>query len=226
MKLFGNLHWLNGRAANVYLYDDGENGWIMVDAGYRGTVKPLDYLARLGHPPAALKHILITHADVDHVGNLADVQERSGAQVYCGAHSAELIPQAKFPSHNRWIIDKTAPLMKVRPTPAEALQVVGDGDVLPFMGGVHVIYAPGHTPDHHAYFSPATGILFSGDAILGWGGKIGVSKRFISADYRQAQQSALKLAELTPALFACGHGKPYEHTYDELMSFLLELREN
>ncbi len=224
MNVFGNLHWLNGRAANVYLYEDVENGWIMVDAGYRGMVDPIGYLAKLGLPADALKHILITHADVDHVGNLAHVQEQSGAQVYAGKESAELLPQAKFPLHNKWYIDRMAPLLKVRPTPANVIKTVNDGDVLPLMGDLHVIATPGHTPDHHAFFSPSTGILFAGDAIAGWGGKIAPSKAMMSNNYDQVQQSALKLAELTPALFACGHGKPYQHTYDELMEMLLSLR--
>lgn len=224
MKIFGNLHWLNGYAANAYLYDGGENGWILVDTGFRGTINPVKYLAKLGHAPDALRHILITHADVDHVGNLAQVQAQTGAQVYCGAESANLIPHAAYPSHNKWFIDKSAPLMKVKPTSAAALQVVQDGEQLPLMGGLHVIAAPGHTPDHHAYFSPSTGVLFSGDAVLAWGGGLSVSGAFISADFEQAQLSALRLAELTPAIFACGHGKPYQHTYDDLMSLMLSLR--
>lgn len=232
MNVFGNLHWLNGRAANVFLYEDLENGWIMVDAGYKGTVDPVGYLAKLGHSADpqgdgshSLKHIIITHADVDHVGNLAEVQEKTGARVYTGEKSAELIPQAKYPIHNKWYIDRFARFMKVRPTPASVIETVSDGDILPLMGGLHVIYSPGHTPDHHAYFSPSTGILFSGDAIVGWGGKIAPSGASISNNYPQAQHSALKLAELTPAIFACGHGKPYQHTYDELMEMLLSLRE-
>ncbi len=224
MNVFGNLHWINGRAANVFLFEDEENGWIMVDAGYRGTVDPVGYLAKLGHSADALKHILITHADVDHVGNLAKVQEQTGAQVYTGEQSAELIPQAKFPSHNKWYIDRMAPLMRVRPTSADVIQSVKDGATLPLMGGLHVIATPGHTPDHHAFFSPTTGILFTGDAIAAWGGTIAPSKPAISHNYPQARQSALKLAEFTPAIFACGHGKPYQHTYDELMEMLLSLR--
>jgi glyoxylase-like metal-dependent hydrolase (beta-lactamase superfamily II) len=225
MNVFGNLHWLNGRAANVYLFEDAENGWVMVDAGYRGTVDPVGYLAKLGYSADSLKHILVTHADVDHVGNLAKVQAQTGAQVYAGAKSVELISQAKFPSHNKWIIDRMSLLMRVQPTDAHLIQTVSDGDILPLLGGLHVIASPGHTADHHAFFSPSTGILFCGDAIIGWGGKIAPSKPFISFDYRQAQQSALKLAELNPALFACGHGKPYQHTDDELMALVLSLRE-
>lgn len=225
MNVFGNLRWLNGRAANVYLIEDDENGWIMVDAGYRGMVDPVGYLAKLGHSADSLKHILITHADVDHIGNLAKIQEQTGAQVYAGEESAELIPQAQFPKHNKWYIDRFATLMKVRPTPANAIQTVSDGDLLPLLGGLHVIATPGHTPDHHAFYSPSTGILFCGDAIVGWGGKIAPSSTFISNNMAQVRLSALKLAELTPAIFACGHGKPYQHTYDELMELLLSLRE-
>ena len=225
MQIFGNLHWLKSMAANAYLFEDEEHGWILVDTGFRGMTDPVKYLAKLGHSADALNHIFITHADVDHIGNLAKIQEQTGAQVYCGAESAELIPQGKFPKHNKWFIDSSAPLMKVRPTPASKLQLVQDGDELPFMGGLHVIATPGHTPDHHSYFSPSTGIMFTGDAIVGFGGKIDVSKPAISHNYPQARQSALKLAEFTPAIFVTGHGKPYQHSYDDLMELLLSLRE-
>jgi hydroxyacylglutathione hydrolase len=44
------------------------------------------------------------------------------------------------------------------------------GDLIPIgMQTVEVIGTPGHTRGHVAYHFPQTGLLFSGDSLMGWG---------------------------------------------------------
>ena len=214
MQIFERFHQLKGYA-NAYLYED-DSGWVLVDTGMPRAFDPVGYLATLGYAADALKHIVITHADIDHIGGLARIQQQSGAQVYAGAKSAELIQKGEFPAHNALLDTLTRWFAKTQPYAAK-INIVTDGMELPLMGGLKAIATPGHTADHIAFFSPTTGILFAGDAIVSLNKKLAVSSKLLAHNFTQAKQSAVKLANLAPAIFACGHGTPYTHTMDDVM---------
>ena len=224
MHLFDRLHWLKSSASNAYLYED-DDGWVLVDAGMPKGIDPVGYLQKLGHSADVLKHIVVTHADIDHIGGLHRIQQQTGAQVYAGAKSAELIAAGKFPTHGSALIDRVTPFFfRVKPLSAETIQVVADGEELPLLQGLQVIDSPGHTSDHMAFFSPLTGIMFAGDAIFSVGKKLTPSRRMISLDFEQAKATAVKLAELNPAIFCCGHGTPFSHSMEDVMGLLHTLR--
>jgi hypothetical protein len=68
-------------------------------------------------------------------------------------------------------------------------------------------------------------LLFAGDALRVENGRLQRSPKRISANQEQADQSAIKLLELTPAIFACGHGEPMQnHSSDDIMILFNELR--
>lgn len=198
---------------------------MLVDTGMPGRIDVAAYLDKLGHPPTAITHILVTHADIDHVGNLARIQQESGAMIYPSPHSAELLARGDSPSHNsrvmKWVIDR---FMRYEPVSPEAIHVVKDGDRLPILDGIQIIAAPGHTADQIAFFSQVRGILFAGDALFTRNG-LACSGRWLSADYQQARQTALALLALSPAVFACGHGEPMTtHTDEDVMALFNALR--
>src|SRR5262245_5158531 len=61
-----------------------------------------------------------------------------------------------------------APVLAARP--AEGMRRIRDGDIVSAgSAALSVIATPGHTPDHLAFHGPATGSLFTGDAVLGRG---------------------------------------------------------
>lgn len=51
----------------------------------------LQAISGIGRAPGDVKHILITHSDVDHVGCLAALKEKTGARVYASPIEAEAI---------------------------------------------------------------------------------------------------------------------------------------
>lgn len=228
MEIFPNLHWLQAGYANVYLYVE-EAGLTLVDTGSPGKEEAiLSYVRQtLGQEPGALHQILITHADWDHAGSAGALQEATGATVFAGEQTVGYLRQGEMPSHMprpvQFFIDR---LVRFQPVAAESLQIVAEGEVVPFCGGLQVLFTPGHTPDHHAFYSPTTGILFAGDALGTRSGRLGLSPNFITADVEVARRSARRLLALTPALFACGHGEPLQgHTLSDVMAALQTLEE-
>jgi glyoxylase-like metal-dependent hydrolase (beta-lactamase superfamily II) len=92
--------------------------------------------------------------------------------------------------------------------------------------GLQVLATPGHTLDHLSFYSPSTGVLFTGDAIDSRRGQLNRSRKLITADHNLANQSAIRLIELAPAVFACGHGAPLlDHDSSTLMKFFNDLRQ-
>ncbi|WP_420629164.1 MBL fold metallo-hydrolase [Candidatus Leptofilum sp.] len=226
MEIAPNIHWLE-TSSNVYLIIDAPHV-VLVDTGTpRQQDKIFTKLRQLSHQPTDLTHILITHADIDHVGSLAALYNTSGAQIMAGAASAQLISQGKSPQHMpmlvQWIIDT---FMKYGAVPQEKISVFKDGETLPFLGGLQVLATPGHTLDHFSFFSPTAGVLFAGDAIDTRNGRINLTRPAITADKTAARHSAIRLLELSPAVIATGHGSPStNHTSDQIMQLFNTLRQ-
>lgn len=226
MELFPNVHWLQVGYANCYLCVE-EEGLTLVDSGQPGRAERiLDYVQEIGRRPSDLNRILITHADWDHAGSAAAVQQETGATVYAGPETTALLLEGKPPDHMplplRLLMKRFA---RFDPLPESALATVEDGDELPLLEEITVLATPGHTPDHYAFFSSKVGVLFAGDALSTRSGRLGLSPRLAIADMEKARRSARRLLKLTPALFACGHGEPLrDHTLRDMMELLQELQ--
>jgi glyoxylase-like metal-dependent hydrolase (beta-lactamase superfamily II) len=183
-------------------------------------------LAQIGSQKQDLKRILLTHADMDHVGSLAVIQAETGAKVYAGRETAVLIQSGKSPQHMpwaaQWIIDR---FMRYQTTPSDVIEVFTEGDVLPCLGGLQVMATPGHTLDHFSFYSPTTGVVLAGDALNTRNGRLQRTPSRITADEVAANRSAIRLIELAPAVIACGHGEPMQHhSTAELMGLFGTLR--
>ncbi len=210
------IFWLDSGASNLYLCVE-EEGVTLIDAGMPRRERLVwAALAQLARTPPDLKQIIITHADLDHAGSTAALQRDSGATVYASPETAALLPYGRSPKHLPAIAHFFASLMKYTAVPAAAIQTMQDGQTLPFMGGLQVIATPGHTHDHFSLYHPATGVLFAGDALNSRNNTLQITPRAITADIQAARHSALRLLHLNPTLIACGHGRPYKPTKNEL----------
>jgi glyoxylase-like metal-dependent hydrolase (beta-lactamase superfamily II) len=227
MQIRPDIHWLKGKASNFYLCED-EDGLTLIDAGLPGEQKLLfSLLEQHGYEPAQIVRILITHADIDHAGSLAAVQAASGARVYAGEMSARYLTKGKSPPHLPRLIQWLSNLfVKYQPVSARQIESVADGDQLPVLGGLRALATPGHTLGHFSFYSPSTGVLFAGDAIDTRNDRLNRTRKTITADEDLANDSAMRLIELAPAIFATGHGHPLTgHDSDDLMGFFNTLRQ-
>ncbi len=226
MEIAPNVHWLDGGSSNFYLCEDAD-GLTLIDTGMpkrQGQV--FEAIEKLGRQPSDLVRILITHADIDHAGSAAVIQTQTKATIYAGPETAALLITGKSPRHMPWLVQFIIDVfMKYKAVEKSVIQIFQDGDELPILGGLQVLATPGHTLDHHSFFSPTTGLLFAGDALNTRGDRLQSTEKSITADVDAARQSAIRLLQLTPAIIACGHGKPMsDHDVDDLMILFNELR--
>jgi len=192
----------------------GDDGLALVDSGLPRKKDPiLSAVAGAGRQPADLKHILITHHHIDHMGSLGDLMEATGAKSYVHPLDSPIVrgdrPQ---PGPNpASLLGKFAGPLLARfgpaPTTAPVDIEVADGEELAIAGGIRALHTPGHTPGHLAFLLARDGgLLFAGDAaanIIRLGLPIGM----FTADRQQAKESIRKLAALEFEVACFGHGR-------------------
>src|SRR5438132_6653303 len=169
----------------------------LVDAGVpHSEDKIFAQVESLGRKPADIKHILITHADGDHIGSLPALVAATGATVYAQRDEAEVIQGTRKSRSGQMVA-----------TPVEVQQIVRDGDVLPIHGGIQVVETFGHTPGHISYYLLQSKLLLAGDCLLNRDGLAGSYPQYTS-NMEQANVTVKKLAELAPESLVFGHGAP------------------
>ena len=153
-----------GLAVDTYqLGEIGTNGYVVrrergateavvVDPGGDAAQLRLE-LARSG---AACVAIFVTHTHWDHIGAVADLAEGTGAAVYAPEAEAQVLerpgdfyPNVRIRAHSP----------EVRLVGGETIETAG----LSFQ----VVWVPGHSPGHLAFY--AEGSLFSGDVLFAGG---------------------------------------------------------
>jgi glyoxylase-like metal-dependent hydrolase (beta-lactamase superfamily II) len=225
MEVIRDLHWIKGAYSNIYLWI-GDDGLMLVDSGQPGDRKRITkYLRRIGFNLSDITAILITHADYDHAGTAAVIQEQSGATIYTGKKSADLLVNGKSPEHLpgpvQFALDKW---FRYRALPDNVIQVLDDGETITEGNPWQLIATPGHSPDHQSFISAVDSVLFAGDALSTRRNRLKCSPRFNTGDMAAARQSAKRLLRITPAIIACGHGPPMVgHSADQLLQLDREL---
>jgi glyoxylase-like metal-dependent hydrolase (beta-lactamase superfamily II) len=211
MEILPNVHLIPNVIANSYLIVD-PGGLTLIDAGLPGSHrKILRYMAGLGYQPGDLKRILITHADFDHVGGLALLKSATDAHIFAspfearavadGHASRPLKPRSRV---TKLLFDLAASLFK--PASVRVDELLSDGQILPVLGGLHVVETFGHTPGHVSFFAPSLGILFCGDSIVSEKNGLRGSRGANTWDQALADESVRKQAALGAAVVCSGHG--------------------
>lgn len=137
------------------LGDEATREAIVIDPGD----EPDRIQERLAKHGLALKQIVCTHAHIDHVGGIYDLQKDSGTPA--SIHKADLFLFEKLDVQAQWL---GLPVPK-RGSIESFLQ---DGGAIA-CGGIEmgVLHTPGHTPGSTTFHLPGDrNILFTGDTLF------------------------------------------------------------
>jgi glyoxylase-like metal-dependent hydrolase (beta-lactamase superfamily II) len=189
---------------NVYLVRE-DDGLTLIDAAVPGSEKAILAAARtLGQP---IVRIVLTHAHADHVGSLDALRAAlPDAEVLMTERSARLLAGDKTLEPGEPELRGGWATRSTRPT-----RTIAAGDRI---GSLEVVAAPGHSPDHVAFFDTRDRSLIAGDAFQTRGG-IAVSgtirpffpfPAMATWDKSAALASAQTLRSLNPTRLAVGHG--------------------
>ena len=135
-----------GPGTNTYLVGTGGRP-LLLDTGQGLPAYPplLEQALHDVRPSDGLQEIVLTHGHVDHIGGVADVQQRFGPL------TVSKKPWAKLDGEL-------------------TVHAVDDGSEISTEGAtLQAIWTPGHAWDHLCWYMPEERALFTGDVVLGAG---------------------------------------------------------
>lgn len=155
MKITDDVYALDS-TKGAYTYIIRGKGIILVDTGLKWQGKGiLKELAAKNIKLEDIKHIVLTHHDLDHIGNAAMLQRLTGAKLWADSKD---IPYIKGDIKRPGIKRIFSIINKVE-MPEEIYAYNRDVKI----GDIQIIPTPGHTPGHVCILYKD--VLFAGDLV-------------------------------------------------------------
>jgi glyoxylase-like metal-dependent hydrolase (beta-lactamase superfamily II) len=215
-ELAPGIHSLgHGKGGHVhaFLIDDGGE-LSLVDTLFEGDGRlVLEAVRALGRSVTDLKRIALTHGHRSHLGGLAALRRRSGAQVFAHAWEADIVagerraqPVTLLPKQSLRLLPFQFGLWLGRPKhePCPVDGTLEEGDAF---GPLQVLHAAGHSPGHLAFFWPERQFLIAGDAVATWP-ELCAGWTAFNLNRKQHEASLRRMAALEARIVGVGHGDP------------------
>jgi glyoxylase-like metal-dependent hydrolase (beta-lactamase superfamily II) len=157
-----------------------------------------------------ITHILVTHTHRDHSPAAAAVKEATGAPTYgFGPHAGGKRGEVGVEEGGDW--DFTQDI------------TVKDGDEIAGNGWrFEAVHTPGHTSNHLCFALPDSGILFSGDHVMGWSTSVIAPP---DGDMAAYMNSLDKLLRRSDAVYWPTHGPAITEPKEHVRAFIAHRRE-
>ena len=194
------------RGTGTYVVGEGEVA--VIDPG-PDLAEHVDALLA-GLSGERITHILVTHTHRDHSPAAAAVKAATGAPTYgFGPHAGGRRGEAGVEEGGDWDF---APDV-----------VVNDGDEIAGPGWrFEAVHTPGHTSNHLCFALPDSGILFSGDHVMGWSTSVIAPP---DGDMAAYMDSLDKLLQRRDAVYWPTHGPAISEPKEHVRAFIAHRRE-
>ena len=203
-----------------------EKDAVLVDAGLPDMApKFVTAIARTGVSFEKLGRIIITHHDLDHIGSLRELQQTSPRHIEVLSHAdevpyiqgerppikttPEMLKQMEEQMKNLPDERRKGMMKMMERMGKQKLRVdrtLGDGEELPYCGGIGIIHTPGHTPGHICLYHKPSKTLIAGDALFVDNGKLVPAQPYINSNPGMAIASIQKLSGHDIANVIAYHG--------------------
>jgi glyoxylase-like metal-dependent hydrolase (beta-lactamase superfamily II) len=196
------------KGTNTYLV--GDSDMALIDPGPEDAAHLQAILETLGR--RRLSHILITHTHRDHVDGLAALAAATGAKT-AGYGRRAIAPGVRrtSASGSEYVDQDFVPDVRLE----HGDRLAGEGWALT------ALHTPGHAPDHLCFELEGTGLLFSGDHVMGWNTSVIAPPEGSMADYLRSLE---RLGERADRVYLPGHGGRVEEPQRLVKAFLLHRR--
>jgi glyoxylase-like metal-dependent hydrolase (beta-lactamase superfamily II) len=199
------------KGTNTYLI--GARELAVIDPGPDLLAHRAAILAAAGDRP--IRHILVTHTHRDHVEGLAALKAATGAiTVGYGPYTvrSRVVAEAAGGEDGQDAKGTWSPDRRL----ADGERIAGTD------WAVTAVHTPGHLPDHLCFALEGTGVLFSGDHVMGWNTSIVAPPDGHMGDYNRSLEKLQARSEDT--VYCPGHGGRIEQPQRFVKAYLMHRR--
>lgn len=227
-----------GSTNNIYpvlMWDDRD--MVLIDTGFPGQLEKFqEAVKNIGLSFQRVSKILLTHQDIDHVGSLESMVKALNGKVEVIAHEIEKpyitgeetpIKLAQLEKNKDSLSDDRKDfygMLKAgfASSKSNVSRTVVDGDVLPYCGGIKVIYTPGHTPGHICFYHRDSKTLIAGDEMNIQDHHLTGPNKIHTYDMGEAVKSLQKFIQYDIQNIVCYHGGLYNDNVNKTLCELIE----
>ncbi|MGL5648342.1 MAG: MBL fold metallo-hydrolase [Clostridium sp.] len=247
MKIAENIYMLNISATlgdrtmllhPVVIKTDSTN--ILIDTGFPNQLSMFeDALKEIDLTIDNLDIILLTHHDIDHVGNAKAIIKKSknkNLKILASKDEVPFIDGTKTPHKlakleaNLKHLDKD--MMEryhmfkkgFAHTKVRVDSILTDKEVLPYAGGIEVVETPGHTIGHTCFYFKESKLLIAGDLFFIEDENLALGNETMNFDNSLIKTSLEKLSTYDIEMIVCYHGGLYTHDVNESIHKLFKSR--
>jgi len=197
------------KGTNTYLVGTGSD-LALIDPGPEDAAHLAAILAAIGR--RRITHVVLTHTHRDHTDGLPALLAATGARTAgFGRRAPVRGSRSTSPSGSEFVDRDFVPDIPL----ADGARLEADGWALT------ALHTPGHAPDHLCFALGDTGILFSGDHVMGWNTSVVAPPEGNMGAYMRSLEL---LIDRPDRVYFPGHGGQVEEPQRLVRAYLLHRR--